>query len=462
MTARLSPGALIILAIAILSTVVVLAWGVPGRQGMTLWTFATNHAEMYVPVAEEWNARQGDPGREVHILSLSGEALEQRLLPGFRAGTPLADLVEIGTVICAKCFNGPVNDVGFVDLTDRIEEEGIGERLNEPSLGPWTTRGRVFGLPHDVHPVLLAYRADILEDQHGIDMGEIETWEDFVRVLGPLVEDTDGDGYVDHYLLNMWETNGDLIEVLILQAGGQYLNEAGELTVASEINARVISTIVTWTAGPNRIAANAPEFDNAGHQMRIEGYVLCSLMSDWLAGVWQQQLPQLAGKVKLMPLPAWEPAGRRTSVWGGTMLGIPKATEDFEGAWEYAKELYLSLDLAKELYERAAIVSPVKEYWEEAFYQEPNEYFSGQANGALFLEQAPMVPRRTASPYNELAKTKVINATVALKLYAQEEEKYTVEELLPEAKRLLEEVELEVGRQMERNLFLKRDEEEGS
>jgi arabinosaccharide transport system substrate-binding protein len=33
----------------------------------------------------------------------------------------------------------------------------------------------------------------------------IETWDDFVRLLQPLMRDVNGDGYPDHYLLNIWK-----------------------------------------------------------------------------------------------------------------------------------------------------------------------------------------------------------------------------------------------------------------
>jgi ABC-type sugar transport system permease subunit len=70
--------------------------------------------------------------------------------------------------------------------------------------------------------------------------------------------------------------------------------------------------------------------------MRLDGTVLSSFMPDWLTSAWQQDLPQLAGKVKLMPSPAWEKGGRRTTVMGGTMLGISKRMKDVDSAWRYA------------------------------------------------------------------------------------------------------------------------------
>ena len=165
---------------------------------------------------------------------------------------------------------------------------------------------------------------------------------------------------------------------------------------------------------------NAPEFDAAGNRMRLDGFVLCSFMPDWLTGAWRQDLAQLAGKVKLMPLPAWKKGGRRTTVMGGTMLGIPKQAPDFASAWRYAKHLYLSPDLARELFRTTGIISPIKRNWADPVYDEPSSYFSKQRVGRMYIAAAPDVPARTSSPYNALARFKIGDGALALKAIRQE------------------------------------------
>jgi arabinosaccharide transport system substrate-binding protein len=450
----LSPGGWLICALAVVSAIVLVLWPIPPKEGLVFWIFAKSHQRMYDPMTAAWNAAR-QPAERVHIVLLSAGALQRRLLSGFLSGTPLPDLAEAYVQIVAQAFMGPLEDVGFVDLTDIVHAEGIDEQINAPSFAPWMSRGRIFGLPHDVHPVLLAYRADLVEAA-GIDVGAIETWDDFVHLLQPLVRDVDGDGYPDHYLLNIWETNPELIESLMLQAGGALIDAQERLVMHSEINARVLATVVSWTTGPHRIAVNAPEFDAAGNKMRLDGTVLFSLMPDWLTGAWRQDLSQLAGKVKLMPLPAWEKGGRRTTVMGGTMLGIPKRVQDFDSAWRYAKNLYLSPDLAHALFRTTGIISPVKRHWTDPVYDEPSPYFCGQRYGRLYIAAAPDVPPRTSSPYNTLAQNKMAESALALKAYAQHYGKYLVAELLPEARRLLVQAEVQVREQMQRNVFLAR------
>ena len=242
--------------------------------------------------------------------------------------------------------------------------------------------------------------------------------------------------------------------MLILQAGGGYFDGDGRPIVNSDVMARVLSQVVVWSSGPTRIGIDAPEFDGGGNQLRVEGYVIGSLMPDWLSGLWRGEMPQLSGKVKLMPLPAWEKGGRRTTVWGGTMLGISKRTRDFEKAWTFAKELYTSQQAAEKLYRGNGIVSPVKKMWSNPIYDEPVEYFCGQPAGRLFLNLAKEVPLRTSSPYHTEAIARVQEAIVDLQQYANDRRIYEVEKLMPEARRLLGKAEASLLKTIQQNLIV--------
>ena len=458
----LSLGGWIILLIAVVSTLVVAAWPVRHVQGLELWTFARNHSELYQKLSVAFNAKERAEGRPaLNVFVIDGAALQRRTLSGFWSGTPLADLIEVERDAISNYMTGPVEDVGFTDLTDRIKAEGLDKRINTPSLAPWTSRGRIFGLPHDVHPVLLCYRADLVEAA-GVDVTQIQTWDDFARVMRPLVSDLDGDGTPDRYLINMWYTRTSEIDPLLLQAGGGTFDADDNLIVACDANAKVIAQCVAWMVGPGRIATDAPNFDPSGNQLRLDGRVVCEIMPDWLAGIYKLDLPQLRGKVKLMPLPAWEPGGRRTSVRGGTMIGIPKATEDFEAAWRVAKYLYLSRELAEKLFRASNIISPVRDFWDSDFYKEPDPYFAGQATGPLFIAQAPNVPFRSSNPFHGMAMTRI--GEVVATLYDEAAggriaplDKLDAAALLPRTKQLLVRAQDRVAREMSRNVFLSRE-----
>lgn len=449
---HLSPGAWIILVGAAVSSIVYLSWPVPRRTGREFWLFSPPNLGHYQSAAARWNERHVDPADHLNLVLIHYQAMERRLVAAFTAGAPVADLVETESMLMARVFEGPLNDIGFVDLTDRLQAEGLFEQINTPSFSPWTTRGRTFALPHDVHPCLLAYRADLVEAA-GIDVSQIETWEDFRRVLAPLITDLDGDGRPDRYLLNFWENQFDTIRLLILQAGGDMFDAEGNVTLNTAINAHVLASLVSWVAGPRRFCVDAPEFTAGGDQMRIQGLVVASILADWQAGTWKNNVPGLAGRVKLMRLPAWTSGGRRTSVNGGTGLGITKASPDFERSWAMAKHLYLSDEVAESLYRTTYIISPVKAHWSLPFYREPDPFFSGQPVGELYIREAPYIPIRHASPYLALARDRTMAVLVALKAHAIATGRFETEELLPEAHRLLTDAQAKLTARIQRNVL---------
>lgn len=445
-----SPGVWVVIALAIASTITVVVWeGVESETDATMWTFAAPHYAIYAPAIDRWNA---EGGFSVDLAQISRQAMDRRLVGGFLGGVPTADLIEAERGTASLAFAGPLEAVGFLDITDRLIEDGLFESITPASFSPWTFEGRVFGLPHDVHPVMLGYRADIVEAA-GIDVSQIETWDDFFRVMRPVMTDENGDGAPDRYILSLWDTNSDMVETMLLQAGGGAFLEDGTLAIDQEVNARVAAEIVSWMVGPDRVAADVPEFSATGNALKRDGYAVAYIMPDWMCNIWRRELPQLAGTMKVMPMPAWEPGGRRTSVWGGSMLGIAKTAQNHDELWEFAKRLYFSDELARELYVTGDIITPVRENWDDPIFDEPDEYFSGQPKGRLYINLADQVPERAASPFFVQGRAASQQAVSRLKDWANANRVYDAEALLPQARVYMRLAHEEVARIIERNAF---------
>ncbi len=447
----LSPGVLAMILLTIGAGFFIILDGSAKRTGkLSMWTFAEPHYAIYVPAVEEWNTSDQVPV-DMHLIGR--QVMDRRMLGGFLGSVPTADVIEAERSTASLAFAGPLEAVGFVDLTDRLQAEGLLEVLTPPSLSPWTYGGRVFGIPHDVHPVMLGYRADIVEAA-GIDIDAVETWEDLFEALRPLQSKAgDGGSGVDRYILSLWDSESDMIETMLLQAGGGAFTDAGVLAIDREINVEKVALMVSWMIGPDRVATHVPEFSPTGDRLKVEGHALCYLMPDWMCNVWRRNVPTLEGKIKVMPLPAWEPGGRRTSVWGGSMLGISKTTSDIDAAWAFAKHLYLSEELALELYRMGDIITPVVEHWDNPLFDEPDPYFSDQRKGRLYIELAPDVPLRAATPYFTQARAAVQNAVSRTRTEAESQGIYDADAIVPIARRQLELAHREVASLMARNAF---------
>ena len=113
----------------------------------------------------------------------------------------------------------------------------------------------------------------------------------------------------------------------------------------------------------------------------IDGLVLFQWTPDWRSWVFEDEVPSLKGKMALMPLPAWKPGGRRTSVWGGTGLMIMKATKNPELAWELAKFLYFDTPELGKRFQATNILPVLKDAWNLPEFDRPNPYWSNQPIG---------------------------------------------------------------------------------
>jgi arabinosaccharide transport system substrate-binding protein len=447
----LSPGLFVVLGLGVASAIIIALLPVPPHDGLQLWLGDGNHANLYRALAPEWNRRH--PDLPLTVTLIAGPALQSRMLSGFYSGTPLPDLIEVERNQIGQVFAGPLSDVGFADLTDRLARDGLLNEITPASFSPWSTRGRIFGLPRGAHPVVLAYRSDLVEAA-GIDVSQIETWDDYFRLMRPLLKDLDGDGYIDRYPLTISLTNASFSEIFLLQAGGGYFDASGNPQLNSATNVQVVARLATWYAGPGRMVGDINMYTGAGLRLLGQGYAVAIPSADWFVGNLPVSLPSLTGKIKVMPLPAWAKGGRHTSVNGGTMIGVTKASKHPEVAWELVKFLYFSPVIARQLYDLTHIVSPVKSTWSAAYLDRPDPYFGGQPVGRILQQAVPDIPPRYASPYLSSA-VQLVNSVISQLMILTDSKGYErPEQVTADAQRLLDEAQHTLLAQIHRNVFL--------
>jgi arabinosaccharide transport system substrate-binding protein len=374
------------------------------RPDLVLVTFAKNHYAAYQKVVPEFEKIHNV---KVQLQLVQEQALTNRLQAALLAGSEVPDLVEIMNPNLGTFIRGPLEDVGFVDLTDRIKAEKLDERMVASRFSLWSSRGHIFALPHDVHPIAMAYRSDIIEEL-GIDVSKIETWDDFIEVGRKITKDFDGDGIPDRYALDLSSDGGDL-PILLRQRGSGLFDEEGHVLTDSEITVDTIIWYVHQLYGENRIAFPAGWGQPLSRAM-LDGLVIFYFTPDWRSKFFEMDVPQLKGKMALMPMPAWEKGGCRTSSWGGTGLTMTKACKNKELAWELAKFLYLNKEDLGERFALLNIIPPLKEAWDLEEFKTPNPYFSNQAVGTIYAELAPQTPPEYINAYTNVTSSKMREA----------------------------------------------------
>jgi arabinosaccharide transport system substrate-binding protein len=412
----------------------------PGTRKLSFWVFATPHYEAYRKAIPAFEAAH--PGVHVDLQLVSNDGLAARLQNAFLADLDVPDMVEIEISSSGTFFRGPLKDVGFADLTDRIHNTGLWDKMVHARFAPYTNRGRIFGLPHDVHPVQLAYRRDLLE-QAGVDVNKIQTWDDFIRIGHQLTIPN------QRYMIDLSDSGSDNLETCLFQRGGGYFDPQGHCILDNDVAVQTMCWYVPLVAGPHRIGNSL-----GGGQVLTkaveDGYVLFLICPDWRSKSFEQDIPRVAGKMALMPLPAVYPGGPRTSTWGGTMLGITKRCKDPELAWQLAMHLYLDKPQLAERFHQTNILPAMRAAWNQAAFHEPNAYYSNQPLGDTYARLAPEVPFQYTSPFIGTAKAKLSAALVSC---VQEYNAHPDRDLEPFARAVLKQNADDVRRLIARNPY---------
>jgi arabinosaccharide transport system substrate-binding protein len=399
-----------LLALAVVSGVLVFVTqglGAARKPDLVLETFAGNHIVAYREAAKVFERRRGV---RVGIELVQGRALQTRLQNAMLAHTAVPDLVELGVGDIAYFTRGPLSDVGLVDLTERLTNERLEDRLVTSRLSLWSERGHVFALPHDVHPVMLAYRADLLESL-GIDPDSIHTWEDFVALRTKVVKDLDGDGVIDRYLIDLPIGEAWGLEILLLQQGASLFDEHGNVTMNQPVTVNTIFWYVHQLEGKDRIATQCGWGQSLMKAMK-DGLALFYFAPDWRTHAIEMDAPNVRGLFKVMPLPAWTPGGRRTSTWGGSGLALTKGQQNVELAWDFAKLLYFDRAELGRRYRYTNILPPLRDSWSLPEMQEASPFFRGQRIGAAYAALAPDVPPDWSTAYKSRAEDRLNGVTL--------------------------------------------------
>ena len=381
-----------------------------GKAGLSMWTFARQHYVAYEKARPSFERKYAT---RLDLQSVHGDAVTRRLRAAYWANLDLPDVVEVEISRAGSFFRGPEGGILFADITDFLtqpdpdhpQKRPLIDRIVKTRLSPYTHRGRIYGLPHDVHPVMLAYRADLFK-QLGIDPNKLETWDDFLREGRRITVPE------QRYLLNLSRSGSWAVEILLFQRAepnspAGYFDADGQLIMDNDKAVDLLTWYIPLVKGPGRIAADPGMFGQAFAKATQDGYTLCSFCPDWKTWGFQHDMPQLAGKMKLMPLPAVRKGGRRTSTWGGTMLGMTRHCRDRDLAWKLARHMYMNKDDLGERFRELNILPPFKDAWDNPAFHERRPYWCNQRLGTEYIRLADQTPPQYTSPFIQLAKSKM-------------------------------------------------------
>lgn len=373
---------------------------------LTLWVFAELHAETYRSVLGQF---QRQTGRSVNVELLNGRAMPVRLQSMFMsnlADQPLPDLVELEIGWVGRFFRPPLDEVGLAPLNTLLKEHGWNHRIVQQRLATWSKQGTIFGVPHDVHPVTITYRKDLF-DEAGIDLASASSWAEFQEKCLQFQAFWRARGYPLRQAIELPQASAEYLSVMLLQRGVNLVDDQEKIHFTDPKVAQTIAFYAQLVAGQRRIAAESAGGAGIWTNDAIAGNFCAMITADWRIYDLKKYAPGLSGKMRMMPLPRFDPTDPPTSTFGGTMMGITRNSTRHDDAWKLIKFLYLSPAGLQARQEVSNILPSVIEQWNDPTYHREDPYFGGQKVDELYIQLARQIPRRYVTPASSIASTQL-------------------------------------------------------
>lgn len=240
--------------------------------------------------------------------------------------------------------NLPVLAEHYYDLTEWIQP--YVEDIVPFKVRVNTIDDKILGVPWDLNPGLLYYREDLCQ-QAGIDPATLTTYDELLKAARTMQEKLGPDVKPIHLeqdpgLLQLW------VEMFANQQGSGMVDDQGQLRIDSEPYLRILQWLDDVRS--QGLGTTAAYFSPGDIAAIDKGQVAFYPWAIWAVYGPELLFKESKGKWQAMPLPAWEPDGKRGAIMGGSSFIIPKKAKNPRLAWLYYEHLVFSEDGYKAVY----------------------------------------------------------------------------------------------------------------
>ncbi|WP_327091240.1 sugar ABC transporter substrate-binding protein [Nonomuraea sp. NBC_01738] len=336
------------------------------------WDVAAKALQRLAPEFEK-----AHPGVTVKVTDIGYDNAYDKITVGLKSGAGLPDLITLeDTVIPGYAENFPG---GLVDLTPvaakyKADFDPAKWQASSTDKGLWA-------LPWDSAPVGLYYRRDYFT-KAGVDPESIATWQDLVQA-GEKVKQATGKRL---FVADLSTASG--FTTLLQQLGQGYFVQ-GKVAVNSAAAIKALTLLKTLK--DKDLLQNEKGWDGRVTATK-EGKAATQPTAAWWSGTLTGEMPDLSGKFGVIPLPAFEPGGSRTSANGGSALSITAQTKNQDTAWAFAEWLLAGKERQVSMMRTEALFPAFLPALTDPYFDEPQPYFAGQKVNRLFADQVKAIP----------------------------------------------------------------------
>jgi len=370
------------------------ATSVPEKEKVkiTMWFHDFLYVQFFTDRATEYAEMHPEYEFEFEIVQIP--EIADKFIGTLVAGTGAPDIVGIEQGWMPRLFKGALAEKGMYDLNPWMELEAPGFKDKFLRWELYSYAGNTYGVESALCPCVYYYRKDIF-DEVGIDPNAFETYDDFIEGGQKLKKETGS------HMLPLDTVGSGYFLLFMLQNDGNIFDNKGNVVLDSPQSIEALHLYYDL-AYKYEAAYTTAEFWGAGLTAAYkDGTVAGVIGPDWYSDyVMKESLKELSGKWHAAVMPVFKPGGRRTTVWGGTGMGVTKQSKHPEIAWEILRYTYMTKENQVKRYLEIRYFPTMLDALEDPRIVDAEDpFFGGQKLGALFAKVAPGVPIYYADPY---------------------------------------------------------------
>ncbi len=340
---------------------------------ITFWTFQDLHMQFYVDMAELWNEQNPDRKIDFKGEVLPYEDMHTKLLVSLQAGKGAPDLVDIEIAKYPNFLKGDIQLIPLNDVIDPVRDNFVTARLDI-----YSKDGKNYGLPFHVGASVIYYNMDIL-NAAGVDPYAIKTWDDYMKA-GKIVKEKTGKPMTTIEVTEHWS-----FWPLIAQQGSDFLDADGNVILDNATNVKTLqyrkdllnSGVAIATPGGFHHAEEYYGFMNDGGAASV-------WMPMWYMNRFTDYMPDLAGKILILPMPRWTSDGARSAGMGGTGTSVTNQARDIELTKDFLMFAKGSEEGNLRIWEDLGFDPPRWDVWDNPRMNAPNKFTDYYLNDDIF------------------------------------------------------------------------------
>jgi multiple sugar transport system substrate-binding protein len=280
-----------------------------------------------------------------------------------------------------KAGNAPcLGQVGYDTMTNFVASGALMDVAkyadsSKDQFVPWAWKmssfgDGVYGIPTDIGPMALYYRTDLFK-KFGITPPT--TWDEFAAAAQKLHQASP-----KSYLASMPQDAYDL-GALTWQTGGSWFGTTGDKWQVRIDSPETQKVAQYWQGLLGKgLVSTAPPFDTTWFKEAQSGHIATLVGAAWASALIKSNLPDLAGKWAVAPLPQWTAGGNAAGNRGGSAVAVLKGCKNPKEATQAAVWINSNPASVTSLITNTGIYPAAKSGQDLPAANQASDYFGGQ------------------------------------------------------------------------------------